>query len=209
MSVGNYNYLFKFIIVGDTFVGKSNLLIQYTQRKFKSEHEITIGVEFMAKNIIIDGKNIRIQVWDTAGQEAFRSITRSYYKNSACAVLAYDTTNRDSFDNIDTWLKECREMSPKTVFKVLVGNKCDLVDKRQVSFTEGEEFAKKNDMLFFETSALTGYNVDNLFYSASKEILDQINNGLFELKDESCGIKIGTVNNKGGIAQAKKKKCCK
>jgi small GTP-binding protein len=138
--VSNYDYLIKVIIIGDTCiypikidVGKSNILTQYIQNKFKIDHEITIGVEFLAKNIQINNKLLRLQVWDTvkyllikAGQESFRSITRSYYKNSACAIIVYDITNRGSFKKIENWLKECIEMSPKSIVLVLVGNKIDL-----------------------------------------------------------------------------------
>ena len=123
-------------------VGKSNMLLQFSQKKFKSDHEITIGVEFGAKNISIgDEKVYRIQIWDTvnnniiityiykAGQETFKSITRAYYKNSVCAFLVYDITKRDSFNNINSWLEECKAQSPKTVLMVLVGNKVDLEEK--------------------------------------------------------------------------------
>ncbi len=119
-----------------------------------------------------------------AGQEAFRSITRSYYKNSACAILAYDITNRDSFNNIANWLKECREMSPKATLIILAGNKCDMEESRQVTTSEAEEFAKINDLLFIETSAKTGYNIDNIFLNAAKHIMGRIESGSYELKDE-------------------------
>lgn len=104
--------------------------MQFAQKKFKSDHEITIGVEFGAKNISVgDDKIYRIQIWDTAGQETFKSITRAYYKNSVCAFLVYDVTKRESFKNIENWLDECKTQSPKTIFPVLVGNKIDLSDK--------------------------------------------------------------------------------
>ena len=141
MSETNYHYLFKIIIIGDTckkflnyffiVVGKSNILSKYIYGRFIPEHEITIGCEFMAKNIEILDRNIRIQVWDTAGQESFRAITRSYYKNSACAVIVYDITNRQSFYNVEQWLKEVKEMCNKEILIVLVGNKIDLEENRK------------------------------------------------------------------------------
>jgi small GTP-binding protein len=117
------------VIIINKVVGKSNILLQFVHNKFKTDHEITIGCEFGAKNVDTDDKTLRIQIWDTAGQETFRSITRSYYKNSCCAFLVYDITKRDSFNNITKWLEECKQNTPKTVLLVLVGNKEDLKDE--------------------------------------------------------------------------------
>ena len=161
-SIGemNFNYLLKYVIVGDASVGKSNLLLRYTHGQFRDEYQLTIGVEFGSNNVILDNSVYRVQIWDTAGQENFRSITRSYYKNSACALIVYDITNRISFENLSNWIDDCKNSSPKTVFLVLIGNKCDLENNREISEEEGREFAEKNGMLFFETSALTGENVN-------------------------------------------------
>jgi len=148
-------------------------------------------VEFGAKNLIL-GENkrlYRVQVWDTAGQETFRSITRSYYKNSACSFLVYDITNRETFKNLNTWLEECKSQTPKTIFMVLVGNKIDLSDKRQVSTEEGKEFAAKNNMLFIETSAKTNYNIDEIFTMSANEIAKKIDMGYYDLSNDNCGIK--------------------
>ncbi len=101
----NFNYLFKYIIIGDSNVGKSNILTRYTQNKFNEQYQATIGVEFGAKNLTINNQIIRVQIWDTAGQENFRSITRAYYKNSVCAIIVYDISKRDSFNNIQNWVK--------------------------------------------------------------------------------------------------------
>jgi len=180
------------IIVGDSFVGKSNILLKWTKNKFKTDHEITIGVEFGARNIKIDDnkKIFRIQVWDTAGQETFRSITRAYYKNSVCAFLVYDITNKESFKNISSWYEECKAQSPKTVLLILIGNKVDLADKREVTFDEGKDFATKNNMMFFETSAKTHYNIDEVFTRSAEEIWKNISQKTFyDLSNENCGIK--------------------
>ena len=209
----NYDYLFKYIIIGDAAVGKSNLLLRFAQDDFKSEYQLTIGVEFGAKNIDVNNKKIRLQIWDTAGQENYRSITRAYYKNSACAIVVYDISNRESFEHIEGWIEDCLAQSPKTVFMVLVGNKSDLTDKRKVSFEEGQEMAKKNKIMFFETSAKTGNNVDKLFEESAKEIHNKINQGYYDLNNDICGIKRGFVgenpmmlNNQN--IQRPKKKCC-
>ena len=186
----NFNYLSKYIIIGDAAVGKSNLLLRYAHGQFKDEYQLTIGVEFGAKNISINDKIYRIQIWDTAGQENFRSITRAYYKNSVCALVVYDITNRDSFNNIANWVEDCKNQSPKTIFMVLVGNKSDLSDKRVISIDEGRELAEKYNMIFFETSAKTGDNVDLIFFKSAEEIAKKIEQGYYDLEND-CGIKQG------------------
>jgi small GTP-binding protein len=190
----NYSYLFKYIIIGDSAVGKSNILLRYIHDNFNEEFQSTIGVEFGAKNIKIEDKVYRIQIWDTAGQETFRSITRAYYKNSVCAFVVYDITNRNSFQNVKSWIEDCRKQSPKTVFMVLIGNKVDLEDNRQVSYEEGSVFAEKNGMLFFETSAKTGKNIEEIFLKSSMEIAKKIDSGFYDLSNDSCGIKQGAGN---------------
>ena len=211
----DFDFMLKYIIIGDSGVGKSNILLRYTTDKFNEEFQTTIGVEFGAKNIKINNKIFRIQIWDTAGQEMFRSITRGYYKNSVCACVVYDITNELSFENIKTWIEDCKKHSPKTIQLVLIGNKVDLKDERKISYEEGEIFAKKNGMLFFETSAKTGININEIFENSCKEISKKIDNGFYDLNRDTCGIKVG-INNQESIVldnnqsekEKSKKKCC-
>jgi len=135
----SYAYLFKYIIIGDTGVGKSCLLLQFTDKRFQQVHDLTIGVEFGARMITIDGKQIKLQIWDTAGQESFRSITRSYYRGAAGALLVYDITRRDTFNHLTSWLDDARQHANSNMTIMLIGNKCDLEQRRAVTFEEGQQ----------------------------------------------------------------------
>ena len=187
----NYNYLLKYIIIGDASVGKSNLLMKFTENKFNESYQATIGVEFGAKNLDINKKTYRIQIWDTAGQENFHSITRSYYKNSVCAMVVYDITSRKSFDNVLNWIEEVQNNSSKTILIVLVGNKIDLKENRDISFDEGKELANRNGIIFMETSAKTGEGVEEIFKKTVQEISRKIEDNYFNLDSENCGISKG------------------
>ena len=186
--------------------------MKFANNKFTEDYQATIGVEFGAKNITIDDQIFRIQIWDTAGQENFRSITRAYYKNSVCAMLVYDITNRSSFENLQDWLKDIISQSPKTVLIILLGNKIDLKEKREVEFEEGEQFAQKNGLIFMETSAKTGEGVEEIFKKSVQEIKTKISENVYDLTSESCGIKKGKTNNislnKNNKQNTKKKGCC-
>ena len=219
MDKPNFDYILKYIIVGDGTVGKSSLLLRFTKSGFNQEYEMTLNVDFGVKNIKIRNKIYRIQIFDTAGQENLRSIARMYYKNSICAIVVYDITRRDTFNNVSIWIEDCKNQCPKSIFMVLVGNKLDLAERRQISSDEGRELAEKNGMLFFETSAKDGTNVENIFVEAADNIANNIDNNYYDLDEEYCGIiKEGYCRANSITSQMscdyyrkgkKKKKCCK
>jgi len=166
--------LFKYIIIGDTGVGKSCLLLQFTDKRFRQQHDLTIGVEFGARTIQIDNKNIKLQIWDTAGQESFKSITRSYYRGAAGALLVYDITRRDTFTHLTRWLEEVRQNGNPDTTIMLIGNKSDQDSRRQVTTEEGERFARENGLIFIETSAKTAANVEEAFINTTTVIYNNI-----------------------------------
>jgi len=191
----SYSYLFKYIIIGDTGVGKSCLLLQFTDKRFQPVHDLTIGVEFGARMVTIDKKHIKLQIWDTAGQESFRSITRSYYRGAAGALLVYDITRRDTFKHLSRWLDEARQHSQSNMIIMLIGNKNDLEHRRAVSLEEGKAFAAEHGLVFMETSAKTAYNVEDAFIKTANKILENIVSGVIDVTNESHGIKIGMSSN--------------
>ena len=214
MSI-NFHYLLKYVIIGDSGVGKSNILLRYINNTFSEEFKTTVGVEFGAKNIEINKNIYRIQIWDTAGQENFRSIARAYYKNSVCACIVYDITNQSSFKSIQSWIDDCTKQTPKSVLLLLIGNKNDLKDMREVSYEEGERFAKSHNMIFLETSAKTGDNINEIFVKSVQQIDININTKVYDLENEGCGIRQGMKKESFVLTgddivknKKKKKKCC-
>ena len=187
-------YIFKYMIVGESSVGKSCLLLQFLDNRFKDSHDLTIGVDFGSKTIRLDdGTNVKVQIWDTAGQESFRSITKSYYRGSICALLVYDITRRSTFENLSRWLEDLREVAYNKMVVLLVGNKADLAGSREVSTEEGTEFAKKHNLIFYETSAKTGLNIEQAFVTSAVVINENIKSGEYDLRTENIGIKPGST----------------
>ncbi|KAH7829627.1 Rab2c [Monocercomonoides exilis] len=161
--------IFKFITCGDVSVGKSCLVQQYLENTFRQFHDVTLGVEFGMKTIVMDKRPIKLHIWDTAGLEVFRSVTRQYYRNAQGALLVYDVTRRETFEHLDEWVKDIREYADPEIVIMLVANKCDL-SKREVRKDEGESFAQAHGLHFHETSAKTGANVEKSFLSLMKAI---------------------------------------
>jgi len=189
-----YDYLFKYILVGDTGVGKSCLLYQFSGKRFEENTLTTVGVDFHPCMIKVNGKRVKLQIWDTAGQEKFRTITRSYYRGVAGVILAYDITRRGSFEALRTWVEDIREQTANpNVSIMLVGCKNDLESKREVSIDEGRAFADSNGLLFMETSAKTAMNVESAFVEVARDISRKINFGVLDLNNEANGIKLGAA----------------
>ncbi|RIB22303.1 ras-related protein rab-2A-like protein [Gigaspora rosea] len=198
MSNFAYDYIIKYIIIGDTGVGKSCLLLQFTDKRFQPAHDLTIGVEFGARFVEVEGKKIKLQIWDTAGQESFRSITRSYYRGAAGALLVYDITRRETFEHLLIWLEDARQHSNSDTTIMLIGNKSDLESKRVVSYAEGEAFARQHGLFFMETSAKTAENVEDAYVDTAKDIYEKIKQGVFDVTNEGTGIKVGSHLQSGG-----------
>ncbi|KAF9242061.1 P-loop containing nucleoside triphosphate hydrolase protein [Melanogaster broomeanus] len=205
-----WHYVLKFIITGDAAVGKSSLLVRLTDQRFLANPDPTLGVEFGSKLVEIpeEGKIVKLQCWDTAGTESFRSITRSYYRGAAGCLLVYDVTSRTSFTSARSWLADVREHADPHLTCILVGNKVDLCEegsegnpghkRREVPTEEAERWAEEEGLLFVEASAKSGRNVDSAFEAASRDILDKIKRGVFD-DDRSPGVKLSKPSN-GNVA---------
>jgi len=202
-QIKNQNLVFKYILIGPSAVGKSCLLYQLTEKQFMKKHDITIGVEFGCLLTTIEGTVVKLQIWDTSGQQSFRSITRSYYRGAQGILLVYDVTRKDSFAYLKSWLEEIDQNADENVTIILVGNKCDLADKRQVSEQEGRAFAEENKILFLEASAKTSINVEQAFLSTSQIIYKKYKEGLVNL-DCNDSIKANTFY----AEKPKDNKCC-
>ena len=160
-----YDYMLKIIVVGDSSVGKSCLLLRYADKRFRHTHEVTIGVEFGSRIVEFQGIRFKSHVWDTAGQESFRSITRSYYRTAAVALMVFDVTKRSTFEHLRQWTSEVFLYAAPGVVMAIIANKIDLDDVRQVSRIEAESFATELGALYFETSAKEASGVDDAFIS--------------------------------------------
>lgn len=169
-----YDFLFKLLLIGDSGVGKSCLLLRFADDTYTESYISTIGVDFKIRTIELEGKTIKLQIWDTAGQERFRTITSSYYRGAHGIIVVYDVTDMDSFNNVKTWLSEIDKYATDKVNKLLVGNKCDLVVKKVVDFQTAKDFADQLEIPFLETSAKSATNVEQAFMTMSAEIKKRV-----------------------------------
>jgi len=170
MTDSTYDYLFKVVLIGDSGVGKSNLLSRFTRNEFHQDSKSTIGVEFATRSIDVDGKRVKSQIWDTAGQERYRAITSAYYRGAVGALLVYDIAKHATYVNVTRWLKELRDHADSNIVIMLVGNKADLRHLRAVPTEEAKAFAAENGLSFIETSALDASNVELAFQNILTDI---------------------------------------
>ena len=166
----SYNYVMKLLIIGDSCVGKSCLLLRFTDGNFTPSFISTIGIDFRVRTIPIGDVKIKAQIWDTAGQERFRTITTAYYRGAQGILLVYDVTNKTTFNNVVNWIRQLKSHASENVTIILVGNKCDLTDNREVTYNEGKEKADSYNCKFFETSAKTGFSVEDTFMELMKTV---------------------------------------
>ncbi|KAH9749850.1 ras-related protein RABA5a [Citrus sinensis] len=210
------DYLFKVVLIGDSAVGKSNLLARFARDEFYPNSKSTIGVEFQTQKMDINGKEVKAQIWDTAGQERFRAVTSAYYRGAVGALLVYDISRRQTFDSIGRWLNELHTHSDMNVVTILVGNKSDLKDAREVTTAEGKALAEAQGLFFMETSALDSSNVTAAFQTVVTEIYNILSRKVMisqELKQkDSSSFNGKTVvlegEKKEADAEPKKAGCC-
>lgn len=161
---------YKLVFLGDQSVGKTSIITRFMYDTFDTTYQATIGIDFLSKTMYLEDRTVRLQLWDTAGQERFRSLIPSYIRDSSVAVVVYDITNRQSFLNTSKWIDDVRTERGKDVVMMLVGNKTDLAEKREVSVEEGESRAKEHDIMFIETSAKLGFNIKALFRKVASSL---------------------------------------
>jgi len=202
MATNDYDYLFKLLLIGDSGVGKSCLLLRFADNTYTDSYISTIGVDFKIRTLEIDGKTIKLQIWDTAGQERFRTITSSYYRGAHGIIVVYDVTDKVSFTNVKQWLGEIDRYACQSVNKMLVGNKADLVEKKLVSQEEAKEFADSIGITFLETSAKSAHNVEEAFMLMTRQIKDRV---AATTQTGGPGVKVTLKND---VPKKKKGGCC-
>lgn len=199
-----YNFVFKVVLIGESGVGKSNLLSRFTKNEFNHDSRTTIGVEFSTRTIEINGLTVKAQIWDTAGLERYRAITSAYYRGAVGALLVYDITKHLTYESVERWLKELYEHADAHIVVMLVGNKSDLESERSVPTEEARAFAEKNDILFLETSALLSTNVEAAFNNVLEEIHQKVSS-----KEVVRGsINAVSINRPASENSEQKKPCC-
>uniref|UniRef100_A0A803P0V9 Uncharacterized protein n=2 Tax=Cannabis sativa TaxID=3483 RepID=A0A803P0V9_CANSA len=208
-----YDYLFKIVLIGDSGVGKSNILSRFTRNEFCLESKSTIGVEFATRTLQVEGKTVKAQIWDTAGQERYRAITSAYYRGAVGALLVYDITKRQTFENVQRWLRELRDHADSNIVIMMAGNKADLNHLRAISAEEAGALAEKEGLSFLETSALEALNVEKAFQSILLDIYQIISKKALAAQEaaSSTGLPQGTAINVGnfsGNLMNKRTPCC-
>lgn len=212
MANDEYDFLFKVVLIGDSGVGKSNLLSRFTRNEFNLDSKSTIGVEFATRSIQVDAKTIKAQIWDTAGQERYRAITSAYYRGAVGALLVYDISKHQTYENVQRWLKELRDHADANIVIMLVGNKSDLRHLRAVPTEDAKLFASDNSLSFIETSALDASNVELAFQNILTEIYRIVSSKALDNGDSSQNPLVGERKvleiSKSAETEGKQNKCC-
>ncbi|KAE9606151.1 putative small GTPase superfamily, P-loop containing nucleoside triphosphate hydrolase [Lupinus albus] len=204
-----YNYLFKVVLIGDSGVGKTNILSRFTRNEFYLDSKSTIGVEFATRTLQVEGKTVKAQIWDTAGQERYRAITSAYYRGAVGALLVYDITKRQTFDNVQRWLRELRDHADSNIVIMMAGNKSDLNHLRAVSTEDAKCLAEKEALSFLETSALEAYNVEKAFQTILFDIYHIISKKALAAQEEtSTSVPRGTTINVSNMSSHSGSKTC-
>jgi Rab family protein len=206
-----YDYLFKVVLIGDSGVGKSNLLSRFARDEFSLDTRSTIGVEFATKTVRVDGKLVKAQIWDTAGQERYRAITSAYYRGAVGALVVYDVTRHITFENAERWLTELRDHTEANIVVMLVGNKADLRHLRAVSPEEARAFAERHITFSMETSALEATNVEGAFTEVLGEIYRVVSKKALDIGDDPAAPPRGKTIDVGGkddVSPVKTGGCC-
>jgi len=177
-----YDHIVKLLMIGDSGVGKSCLLVRFADDMFIPSFITTIGIDFKIKTVVINNKRIKLQIWDTAGQEKFRTITTAYYRGAMGILLVYDVTDEQSFLNVRNWIRSIEENAPDNVEKILIGNKCDMVNDRVISTETGRELAEEYGIKFLEASAKTDTNVSEIFTCITADVLAKIDPNVTPVK---------------------------
>ena len=204
----DYEMMIKIILIGDSAVGKTNIMSKYLKGAFQQNSKATVGVEFGSKLFKVDNHNIKAQIWDTAGQEKYKAITGAYYKGSKGAFVVYDITRKDTFDSVDRWINDLKVTADQNINIILIGNKSDLEDKRDVLKEQGEEKAKSFGCAFLETSALNGDNIDKGFELMVNEIFKKYASESLEDDDDLGIMEKGEDINLEKSNNVEKKSCC-
>ena len=187
-KVQNECYKIKIIVIGDSNVGKTNIINRYVKGEFSQDYMITIGMDFLTCNLKLKNKIFKLNLWDTAGSEQFRSVTKGYYRNSCCALIVYDITDEKSFQSVKHWIDDCHSYAGRNIHMILVGNKIDLEQDRKVSKENAENLAIEYGMDFYESSALSGYNIDQIFFDLCNFISHKIDKREYNFDDPSVGV---------------------
>lgn len=201
MSIGTFDFSLKVVVIGDSCVGKTSLLYRIVRDEWTEKTQPTLGVEFMMKTVKTENHVMQLQMWDTAGHEIFRSVTKTYYRGAAAALILFDLSSTDSFAAADHWLRDVNDMARDDVVKILIGNKADLVEERRVNKEDAEAYAAEHNMTYFEVSAKTGENVPAVIEECVKQLEALVTNGAFNF---SPGYNYGQTK----IGDEEESSCC-